>query len=344
MAIWPELSRMAVAIYDRESDELKTFVHSDDGQPSLSAYSARLSNVPSLKVLAENKTDRIIEDLRVFEGAESKHCQWLLSAGFKSSYTLPLFGHDYLLGFLFFDALKPNYFDDLIVKSLNVYAELIEALLLNELAPLYTLRGAINTAKHLTHQRDSETASHIKRMSHYAHLLARKVSTHFELSDEYIEFILQYLPLHDVGKIGIADDLLLKRGKLTPQEYEQVKLHVDKGLQIIDAIVDEFDLAQIQHLRILYNIIGAHHEKMDGSGYPKGLKGQAIPLEGRLVAIADVLDALSHPRPYKPAWSFEDSISYIEQNAGSHFDPVCVKALVANSEEFRQIFDAFRDN
>jgi len=344
MAIWPELSRMAVAIYDRESDDLKTFIHSDGTEEILTAYSAKLSTVESLKELADQRKDRIIEDLNVFDGSESAHCQWLLRAGFKSSYTLPLYGHDYLLGFLFFDAIKPNYFDDLIVKSLNVYAELIEALLINELAPVYTLRGAINTATYLTHQRDTETASHIKRMSHYAHLLARKLADLFDLDDEYIEFILQYSPLHDIGKIGIEDDLLLKPGKLTTEEYKQVKLHVEKGMQIIDAIIEEFDLGQLKHLQILYNIIGSHHEKMDGSGYPKGLKGQGIPLEGRIVAVADVLDALSHPRPYKPAWSFDDSVKYIEDHSGSHFDPDCVNVLLSNIDEFRQIFDYFRED
>ncbi len=343
MKIWPSLSRMAVAIYDNQNDDLKTFVNSQAGNHSLRTYSAKLSNVPSLKILAEARQERIINDLSVLQHSDTSHSRWLVESGFKSSYTLPLFGQDRLLGFLFFDAIKPDYFDRVVIRALQVYAELIEMLLVNELASIYTLQGALNTATHLTHQRDSETALHLKRMSHYAHIIARHLAAPLDLSDEYVEFILQYAPLHDVGKIGIADEILLKPGKLTPDEFEQVKLHVDKGVQILDAIVREFNLGQLHHLHILYNIVHCHHEKFDGSGYPRGLSGQDIPLEGRIVAVADVLDALTHPRPYKRAWKFDDALDFISEQSGSHFDPMCVDILFQHKAQFLQVFEQFKD-
>ena len=191
--------------------------------------------------------------------------------------------------------------------------------------------------------RDVETAAHNMRMSHYAHLIAKCLAPKLGLKDDYIEYILQYAPLHDVGKIGILDDLLLKPGKLDDEEFEAIKHHVTNGIKIIDTIVREFDLGHFTHLKILYNIIGTHHEKMNGSGYPKGLKGNEIPLEGRIIAVADVFDALTNPRVYKRAWSFDDSIKYLKDHSGSHFDPMCVDAVADNLDKFREIFEAYKE-
>jgi HD-GYP domain-containing protein (c-di-GMP phosphodiesterase class II) len=341
MGMWPDLTRMAIAIYNPDSDELNTFVYSDHSDLKLKTYCAKLSEVPSLKSLADNHQQRVVDDLGEFADSDSVHSQWLIEAGFKSSFTTPLYGRDHLLGFLFFDSFKEQYFVGQRLKSFKVYSELLEAILLNELSSIYTLRGAINTTQFLTNQRHSETAGHIMRMAHYAHLIAKCLSMTLGLKDDYIEFILQYAPLHDVGKIGIMDDLLLKPGKLNQQEFEDIKCHVTNGIKIINTIVREFDLGHFAHLDILYNIIGAHHEKMDGSGYPKGLKGDEIPLEGRIIAVADVLDALSNPRVYKNAWGFEESIRYLKKHSGTHFDPLCVNAVIENVGEFEKIFQKF---
>jgi HD-GYP domain-containing protein (c-di-GMP phosphodiesterase class II) len=206
-----------------------------------------------------------------------------------------------------------------------------------------TLRRAINTTQYLTHQRDTETATHIMRMSKYAHLIAKNLAKPLGLKDYYIEFILQYTPVHDVGTIGIINDLLLKPGRLSAIEFEAIKLHVDNGLKMIDTIVREFDLSHFKHLEILYKIIGSHHEKMDGTGYPTGFKGDEIPLEARIIAVADVLDALSNPQAYKKAWSFDDSIKYLIENAGSHFDPFFVSAVTSNRKGFESIFNTCKD-
>ena len=343
MDMWPDLIRMAIAIYDQDSDELNTFVYSDRGSLTLSTYSARLADVPSLKILSDTRQQRVVDDLTSFAGSDSLHSQWLIKAGFKSSFTVPLYTRDNLLGFLFFDSDKLSYFIGQRLQSFKVYSELLEAILQNELSSIHTLRGAINTTHFLTHQRDVETAAHIMRMSHYAHLIAKCLAPKLKLKDDYIEFILQYAPLHDVGKIGILDDLLLKPGKLDDKEFEAIKHHVTNGIKIIDTIVREFDLGHFTHLKILYNIIGTHHEKMNGSGYPKGLKGSEIPLEGRIIAVADVFDALTNPRVYKRAWSFEDSIKYLKDHSGSHFDPMCVDAVADNLEQFREIFEAYKE-
>ncbi len=342
-SVWPHLCRIAIATYDEQTDLLKTFINSTEGGESLSHYSVKLESVKSLKELAETRQTRVINDLGALAGSRSEHTQWLLDQGFKSSYTVPIHGHESLIGFLFFDADEADYFADIIVKSLSVYSELIGALLLNELAPVHTLRGILNTAKHFTYQRDKETSGHILRMSHYSHLIAMKLAQTMELSDEYIEYILRYSPLHDIGKIGIPDNVLLKEEPLTPEEYEVARRHVTMGLEIIDSIMAEFDLSHLSHLEILRNIISCHHERYDGSGYPKGLVGKAIPLEGRIVAVADVLDALTARRQYKPAWNFDQSVDYICNNAGSMFDPDCVSVLEQEKDDFQEILMLFKE-
>ncbi len=340
---WPHLCRIAIAVYDDKTDLLKTFVNSTDGGEALCHYSVKLDSVKSLKELAETRKTRVINDLESLSYSGAEHTKWLLDQGFKSSYTVPIHGHESLVGFLFFDADEADYFADLIVQSLSVYSELIGALLINEFAPIHTLRGILNTAKHFAYQRDEETSGHIQRMSHYSHLIAMKLAPQLDLSDDYVEYILRYSPLHDIGKIGIPDYILLKAGPLTLDEYDVAKEHVPRGLEIIDSIINEFDLAHLTHLEILRNIINCHHERYDGSGYPNGLVGDAIPLEGRIVATADVLDALTARRQYKWAWDFDESVNYLCDNANTMFDPACVSVVDKNRAEFEEILTIFKE-
>lgn len=161
--------------------------------------------------------------------------------------------------------------------------------------------------------RDNETGFHILRMSHTSVLLARAIGW----DDDRCELLLHASPMHDVGKIGIPDRVLLKPGKLDPDEWEIMKSHVAIGAHILEG--DDSAL-----LTLAREIILTHHEKWDGSGYPNGLKGEAIPLSGRIVALSDVFDALTSERPYKRAWTVEAALEHIHEQTGKHFDPVLV--------------------
>ncbi len=165
--------------------------------------------------------------------------------------------------------------------------------------------------------RDNETGNHILRMSHSAVLIARALGW----DEESCELLLHASPMHDVGKIGIPDHILLKPGKLDPDEWIKMQLHTTIGAHILDG--DNSPL-----LTLAREIAISHHEKWDGSGYPYGLKGEAIPISGRIVALADVFDALTSERPYKKAWSLEASLDYIQNNSGQHFDPKLVTYFV----------------
>jgi putative two-component system response regulator len=180
--------------------------------------------------------------------------------------------------------------------------------------------------------RDPETGAHIQRMAHYSHLIAVRLG----LPAEDQTLILQAAPMHDVGKIGIADSILLKPGKLTPPEFEIMKTHTELGFELLDG-------SDSVVLQAAASIAIAHHEKYDGSGYPNGLAGAAIPLFGRVVAVADVFDALTSERPYKKAWPVERAAAYLRDGAGGHFDPSCVDALLACWDEVLGIHQRYQD-
>ena len=180
--------------------------------------------------------------------------------------------------------------------------------------------------------RDPETGAHIQRMSHYSAVIARRMGLGSELADA----LLLAAPMHDVGKLGIPDTILLKPGRLTANEFEVMKRHPLIGHDILKDSSSEV-------LRLGARIALSHHEKFDGTGYPNGIAGEAIPLEGRIVAVADVFDALTSSRPYKPAWPFARAIALLREGRGSHFDARCIDAFLSSWDEVLDIHTRFVD-
>lgn len=174
--------------------------------------------------------------------------------------------------------------------------------------------------------KDNETGLHVIRMSHYSALMARALG----FDEEAIEELLHASPMHDVGKIGIPDNILQKPGKLTPEEWEIMQEHPVIGARIIGNHTKGL-------LRMAYDIALTHHEKWDGSGYPQGLVGEEIPLVGRIVAIADVFDALTTERPYKKAWPVNEAVAYIREQSGKHFDPALVEVFLSQLPEILKV-------
>lgn len=168
--------------------------------------------------------------------------------------------------------------------------------------------------------RDEVTGAHVARIG----LFSRQIAESLGLGEMECDLIEQAAPLHDIGKIGVPDKLLLKPGRFTEQEREDMKSHTTIGYEILKG-------SPSRYLQMGAEIALSHHEKFDGSGYPYGLKGKDIPLPARIVAVADVYDALTSPRPYKNAWPIEKALGYLEQNKGSFFDPDCVNAFVEDS-------------
>lgn len=178
--------------------------------------------------------------------------------------------------------------------------------------------------------KDPETASHVARVAHYSKLLAIK----YGLSKKDQEIIFYASPFHDLGKVGIKDDILLKPGKLNDEEFDIMKTHAQIGYDLLKD-------SQSQYLQAGAIIAISHHEKWDGTGYPNKLKGEEINILGRIVAVADVFDALTSSRPYKKAWSFDDALHLLDEESGKHFDPAIVTLFKDNIEEIKVIFSSF---
>jgi len=175
--------------------------------------------------------------------------------------------------------------------------------------------------------KDNETGLHVIRMSHYAAIIGRAIG----MDNRNVELLLNAAPMHDVGKIGIPDSILQKPGKLTPEEWEVMRTHAQIGADIIG------DASGSELLEMARVVALTHHEKWDGSGYPQGLAGEDIPQVGRIVAIADVFDALTSVRPYKPAWPVERALALLRDSQGSHFDPNLIPVFLDSMPEILAI-------
>lgn len=205
---------------------------------------------------------------------------------------------------------------------------------------LVLTQGAIiESMAALTETRDRETGGHIKRTQEYVRLLAEALRTDptyaVFLTDETITLLYNSAPLHDIGKVGISDQILLKPGALSAEEFEVIKNHVTIGKDIIEAI--QINLGTHSFINIVHEIIYTHHEKWDGSGYPQGLKGSQIPLSGRIMAIADMYDALTSKRVYKEPVSHEQAIQVMVDCAPGSFDPQIFKTFLTIADKFRNV-------
>ena len=235
------------------------------------------------------------------------------------------------------DLVKSRVFNHLELKRHRDHLQELVDLRTRELA--LTQEVTIYSLASLAETRDPETGGHILRTQRYVKALAKQMATQpgfdTRLTHEAIRLLYNSAPLHDIGKVGVADAILLKPGNLTEEEFAEMKNHTEYGRRALQ--VAEEKLGENSFMKIAQEIAYTHHEKWDGSGYPRGLKGEEIPISGRLMAIADVYDALISKRVYKPAFSHKKAMAYICQDSGSHFDPQMVENLVRIEEEFKQI-------
>ncbi|MGZ4954952.1 MAG: HD domain-containing phosphohydrolase [Methylobacter sp.] len=258
-------------------------------------------------------------------------------------------GQDFLLRALNSGArdfiTKPFYCNELLARVRNMLdAQLMHRMLYDQKAVLDEMvrtrtdelrRTRLQVVQQLgraAEYRDNETGNHILRMSHISALLAKSIGW----NEADCELMLHASPMHDIGKIGIPDHILLKPGKFEPEEWEIMKTHAVIGANILEG--DDSDL-----MKCAGEIALTHHEKWDGSGYPCGLAGAAIPLTGRIAALADVFDALTSVRPYKKAWPVEAAVDLIKKNSGTHFDPDLVAVFLEQLSEILKICDRFSE-
>ena len=204
--------------------------------------------------------------------------------------------------------------------------------------------GLIITMADMVENRDSDTGDHIQKTALYVRTilrgLKRKGYYQDELTPQYMEYVEKSAPLHDVGKIRIPDAVLNKPGRLTPEEFEIMKTHTTIGKEIIEKAISTVEGEN--YLKEARNMAAYHHERWDGKGYPEGLSGEDIPLSARVMAVADVFDALCSKRIYKPALPLEEALKIIEEGKGSQFDPKCVEVFVEDLPNIKTILRKYQ--
>lgn len=254
----------------------------------------------------------------------------------KSAICAPMVHQDEAFGVIYLDTVGPSRaFEEADLVLLNGIAAAAAGAVKNATLVARLKDTAADTIYRLAlaaEQRDGETGYHIQRMADYAATISRALGR----SSEYSETIRLAAPMHDVGKIGIPDSILKKPGRLTPEEFEVMKQHTVKGAEILaDPQSDLLHMAQ--------SIALSHHERYDGSGYPRALRQTSIPLEGRIVAVADVFDAVMSRRVYKPAFALEKSLDILERGRGRHFDPDVVHAFMSVQDEILKVRDRYAE-
>jgi HD-GYP domain-containing protein (c-di-GMP phosphodiesterase class II) len=340
---FPFIDRISVVLYDPKTDDLKTFIHSSGGSSPLTLYQTKLSDTKSLRQILKTGTPRVVNDLSIFTNSKQEHTKRIVAQGYGASYTLPMYLKGEFFGFVFFNSYRKNVFNAETLHFLHVFAHLVSLVVINEFSAVRTMISTVQAAREIANLRDTETGAHLDRMSRYARIVARELAPKYAFNDEYVEYVFLFSPLHDIGKIGIPDSILLKPGLLDMNEREIMKTHTGKGRQVIDRMLIDFAI-ESEYVSILRNIAEHHHETLDGKGYPQGLSGDQIPMESRIVAVADVFDALTSCRPYKEAWSIDDAIGELRKLAGNKLDPDCVEALIGNRSQLEQIRNQFKED
>lgn len=304
-------------------------------------------NGTSLGRIIETGKERIINDLEEYVKGKpiKEYNRILLEEGIKSSITFPLKNDKEVVGIIFFSSNTKNVYKKEHIRFLKTLANSImlsleEDILIDDLIISSTLALAM-----LTEERDPETGDHLNRMKTYSKVIAELLSYEKRYKDiidtEYINNIERFSPLHDIGKVAIRDDILLKPGKLSEEEFEIMKTHAVYGAKVLKMADENLKKKGRSIFKLGIEIAEGHHEKWDGSGYPYGKKGEDIPLSARIVAVADVFDALTSKRPYKRAFSLEESIQIIEEGSGKHFDPNIVNVFIENIQIITEIYEQF---
>ncbi len=340
----PAVDRIACALYDAGEDLLKTFINSTRTGHAISSYEYKLADSHALSELAASGEFRVLDDIEQALQSNTAHTAWLRSQGYRSSFTVPIYDGGSLTGFVFFDSLQANAFTPHVQRDLVLYTNLISMAIAGELAAVRSVLEATRVARELTEVRDFETGYHLERMARYSRVIAQAVSPLHGRNDEFVESVYLFASLHDIGKIGIPDKVLLKPGRLDPAERVIMETHVEKGVQIIDRIIGTGKQQRLPDSSVLRNIIQCHHEYLDGSGYPNHLQGNAVPLEARIVTVADIFDALTALRPYKRAWTPQQALEELDRMADQgKLDTGCVQAVHTHLDKMLEIFARYAD-
>lgn len=301
----------------------------------------------SLTNIIESKKPVINNDLlRQFKNKpKSRSLELITKEGIKSNIIYPLITDENVIGFLFFSSVKKNHFN---AKTKKI-GEKIAMQLASLLDKTYLTKRIFSEITvgfaGLVEKKDTETGEHLSRMVEYSSFIAKLLVNHpkqaYSVNKLFVRDIENHAAVHDIGKVGIPDSILKKPDKLSKEEWEIMKKHPTIGGDIFSSLKEGLQIFEKDFFSVAENITRYHHEKWDGSGYPENLKADKIPLEARIVAIADVFDALTSKRSYKEAYSFEKSFNILKDMSGSHLDPNLMKILEKNIDKFKKLYKKY---
>jgi HD-GYP domain-containing protein (c-di-GMP phosphodiesterase class II) len=339
---------IGIALIDEDKRKIRASYGVSDGTivglPQNLIGATWLLKETSLGELFISGNARIINDLEAYTSDKPKktYNELIMNAGIKASITLPLVVSGKPMGMIFFSSNKKNVYTEEHLKFLSTLANSIAISLQQNIFIDDIIYSSILALAKLAEARDEDTGDHMERMKIYSKALAEVLHENNIYSDEitleFIDNIERFSPLHDIGKVGIRDGILLKPGKLTTEEFQEMKHHTMFGSEVLRSAEGNMKKKGKSLFGMGIEIAEGHHEKWDGSGYPHGKKGNKIPLSARIVAVADVLDALTSKRPYKEAYPFEVSVKIIKEGRGSHFDPLIVDVFLENQDYFEKIY------
>lgn len=332
---------LSVCLYDRETESLRVYSIAGQVIEEFQFFKTSLNDYPFLLNSKEHHQRFMVKLDRRSDADDGYIHNKLFDAGVRHRITQPLYNEKRFLGFLFFD------FGERTANALDFHIDMISLLIQNslvkDLQSYDSLYHSLQLVKTVTHYRDNETANHLERMSRYAQIISRACAEKYNLNREFVENVYRFSGLHDIGKMAIPDSILLKPGRLSPEEINVMRSHSTQGDLMTCKIAKEIGLYDTHDLNFLRSIVRSHHECLDGTGYPDGLKGEEVPLQSRIVAVADVFDALTSERPYKRAWTTEESLTFFRENKGTKFDNDCVDILHSCLDDILEVQARFSD-
>jgi len=339
-----QVDRLSLVGYDLETDRVGTFISSSAEGVTANRREAPLSRLPMLQQLGASGHCRIVEDVTGIGGSADGQDEAPRARRYRSSFTLPVYRGPWLAGFVILESLRPGTFrtqDEAMLTQLT--GTVAQLLLLQDAFP-NGLADAVQAALVLAHIPGVESQHHLRRIALYSRLMAQAVAADNGLDEEFVDCVYRFAPLHDIGMAAIPRSLLRKPGLLDPAELARIKQHAELGTLVMEHIAAQAGAASPLALRVMRNIVLSHHERGDGSGYPQGLAMAQTPLEARIVAVADVYDALSTSRPYRdvlPQEAIEQEL--LSEAHRGRLDAACVAALLAAQAQCREIQRRFPD-
>lgn len=303
----------------------------------------------SLESIVKNGAPRVINDLEKYtKNKDADYNKILMEAGIKSSISLPLKVNNKPIGIIFFSNIKQNIYKEEHIEFLKTLSNSIAISLNKNIFIDEMLYSTLLALTKMAEARDEDTADHLDRMTAYSVMITEFLIQDKQYEEDitvpFLKGIERFSPMHDIGKVGVKDGILLKPGKLTEEEYEEMKKHVAYGADVLRTAESNIAKQRYSMFKMGIEIVEGHHEWWDGSGYPYNKSGYEIPLSARIVAVADVFDALTSKRPYKKAYGFEESINYIIVGSGQHFDPAIIVSLDRHKTELHELYLSFQKN